>query len=183
MQKKIKEHISAPNFHSHPNKERSEERAQLPRNSAKGFTLLEILLVIGIIAVLAVVIFVALDPGKRFKDARNARRVTDAENILNAVHQYVLDNKGDFPSGLTEDSERMLGTYGASCDYYNGGCSVEVGACLDLREDLAKYLKTIPEDPQIGIEQETFYSIYRDSEGIVTVRACAAEDTEISVSR
>ncbi|PIP26824.1 MAG: hypothetical protein COX31_00225 [Candidatus Moranbacteria bacterium CG23_combo_of_CG06-09_8_20_14_all_40_16] len=164
-------------------KKKSLASARARENSARGFTLVELLLVIGIIATLAVVTFVALDPAKRFMDSRNARRVSDVETILNAVHQYVIDNKGDFPSGLTEDTEFMLGTYGASCDYYNGGCNVETGACLDLREDLAKYLKTIPLDPQIGIEEETYYSIFRDSEGIVTVRACAAEEMEISTSR
>lgn len=38
----------------------------------KGFTLIEILVVIAIIAILATVVFVALDPVTRFADARNA---------------------------------------------------------------------------------------------------------------
>jgi prepilin-type N-terminal cleavage/methylation domain-containing protein len=183
MQKKSKSPGSTPSFHNHADKERLEGYSQLAKNSKSGFTLLEILLVIGIIAVLAVVIFIALDPAKRFKDARDSRRVTDVENILNAVHQYVVDNKGAFPAGLTEDTELMLGTYGASCDYYNGGCNVDTGACLDLREDLARYLKTIPQDPQLGSEQETYYSIFRSNQGIVTVRACATEGSEITAAR
>jgi type IV pilus assembly protein PilA len=50
-----------------------------------GFTLVEILLVIGIIAVLAIVVIVALDPAKRFEDVRNARRLSDIQSILMVV--------------------------------------------------------------------------------------------------
>jgi len=41
--------------------------------SKKGFTLIELLVVIAIISILAVVVFVALDPVKRFADARNSK--------------------------------------------------------------------------------------------------------------
>ena len=126
-----------PNSRTQTNKEKLETGAKVRKNLVRGFTLVELLLVIGIIATLAVVVFVALDPAKRFQDSRDARRTSDVETILSAVHQYVIDNKGSFPASLNVDEERMLGTYGASCDYYNGGCNVEVGACLNLSEDLS----------------------------------------------
>lgn len=183
MQKKIKAFTPTPNFYIRPDEERLKVHAQPPKNLVRGFTLVELLLVIGIIATLAVVVFVALDPAKRFQDSRDAKRVSDVETILSAVHQYVIDNKGAFPDGLDQDTERMLGTYGASCEYYNGGCDVSTGACLNLADELSKYLKTIPFDPQMGNEQETYYSILRDGSGIIMVRACAAEGSQISVSR
>lgn len=149
----------------------------------KGFTLVELLLVIGIIATLAVVTFVALDPAKRFQDARNARRVSDAETILSAVHQYIIDNRGTFPAGLVADTEQVLGTSSSGCTNYSGGCDARVEACLDLTGGLVRYLKAMPFDPQDGTAEITHYSILRDSNGIVTVRACNAEETTISASR
>ena len=140
----------------------------------KGFTLMEILLVIGLLAVLAVVVFVALDPAKRFQDTRNARRTTDIQNILSAVHTYVNDTKGTFPAAITS-TEKQIGTATTGCAVSTGGCAV-AGAtdCVDLSTALGSYLKSIPIDPN-GTAALTGYSIVRDTNNMVTVRACNAE--------
>lgn len=149
----------------------------------KGFTLLEILLVIGIIAALAVVVIVALDPAKRFRDARDARRTSDIESISSAISQYIVDNKGAIPPGITTE-EFMIGTSSSGCsNNYTGGCNANNNSCVDLSASLAKYLKTIPYDPQTGSEGTTQYTVVRDDNGIVTVRACGAEGGEIYISR
>ena len=148
-----------------------------------GFTLVELLLVIGIIATLAVVVFVALDPAKRFADSRDARRTSDAETILSAVHQYIIDNKGSAPALLPENVERTLGTGGAGCDNHTPECDSSVGECLDLSGELAKYLKTIPFDPKDGSVEDTKYTILKDNNGIITLKACSAEGMPITVSR
>ncbi|KKR21910.1 MAG: hypothetical protein UT50_C0002G0001 [Candidatus Moranbacteria bacterium GW2011_GWA2_39_41] len=151
--------------------------------SNQGFTLVELLLVIGIIATLAVVVFVALDPAKRFADARNARRTSDLETILSAVHQHVIDSKGSFPDGL-DNVERQIVTSLDTCDIGTGGCGASGTVdCIDLRTPLEKYLKAIPFDPSASIDH-SHYTIMKDVNGIVTVRACDAEgETEIVVSR
>jgi prepilin-type N-terminal cleavage/methylation domain-containing protein len=149
----------------------------------KGFTLIELLLVIGIISVLAVVVFVSLDPAKRFADARDARRQSDVETISSAIQQFVIDNKGAFPSGIGLN-ERQLGTGGSACSVISGGCNVSDETCLDASTDLAKYLKSIPTDPQRGTIERTLYSVELNADHIVTVRACNTEGTTvISVSR
>lgn len=148
-----------------------------------GFTLIELLLVVGIIAVLAGVVFVALDPAKRFRDSRDARRLTDIENILSAVHQYVVDNQGAFPAGI-DTSKRQIGTASGGCQI-SGACEGSVDECVDLSQSLAKYLKTIPVDPAGGGTQErTHYAIQIDSNNLITVTACEAEAlSDPSVSR
>ena len=147
-----------------------------------GFTLIEILLVIGIIAVLATVVIVALDPAKRFQDARDSRRLSDIQSILSAVQQYIVDNKGALPSGL-DTTERQIGTNSAGCSIA-GNCSVSTDTCLDMSSDLSRYLKSLPFDPQGGSAGATHYSIEVNANNIVTVRSCDSTDATIAeVSR
>lgn len=147
----------------------------------KGFTLLEILLVIGIIAVLATVVIVSLDPATRFRDARDSRRLSDVQSILSGIHQYIVDNKGALPPGI-DTTEKELGTSGSGCSFSTDICGAS--ACVDLTTPLARYLKTMPYDPANGSDAHTRYSVQVDDNNIVTVRACDSEDATIaSVSR
>jgi hypothetical protein len=115
-------------------------------------------------------VFVALDPVKRFADARNSRRWADANNILNAVDTYMVDNNGFFPAGL--DTNTPVAELG-SC---NG--------CINLSGPLAPHLKYMPKDPIGGTTANTNYSIEVNEDNIVTVYANNAENSiDIQVSR
>ena len=82
------------------------------KRTSSGFTLLEILLVIGIIAVLATVVAVSLDPATRFQNAKDARRLSDIQSILSAIHQSIVDNRGALPSGI-DTTEREIASSGS----------------------------------------------------------------------
>ena len=146
----------------------------------KGFTLIELLVVVAILAILATVVFVALNPVKRFADARNARRFMDADSILTAIHMYSVDNNGIIPIGIGL-SEQQLGTCVSGG---NTPCTNAATACLNIGGTLAAYLKSIPTDPNGGTSLETFYSVVKDANNIVTVKACNAEvGTTVQISR
>ncbi len=66
------------------------------RGLNKGFTLIEILVVIGIIAILAAVVLIAINPARQFAQARNSQRTANVNAILNAIGQNMADNKGIF---------------------------------------------------------------------------------------
>ncbi|MFA9262621.1 MAG: type II secretion system protein [Undibacterium sp.] len=151
--------------------------------NSRAFTLIEILLAIGIIAVLATVVVVSLDPISRFRDARDARRLSDIQSILSAVHQYVIDNQGTFPAGL-DTTERQIGTASSGCNI-GGECSVSGDSdCIDLSSSLERYLKDIPFDPSNGSNAHTHYSVSLNANNIATVTACDSDDASIaSVSR
>ena len=152
-----------------------------------GFTLIELLVVVAILSVLAVTVFVALNPAKRLKDSKDARRSTDIESILTAVHESIVDNKGTLPAGLTAGMvEKQLGSGVTGCIINSGGCAVAGNTdCVDLTTPMAKYLKTMPLDPGgTSSASLTGYSINVDTNGIVTVKACAAEGgTNLTISR
>lgn len=134
----------------------------------QGFTLIELLVVIAIIAILAVTVFVALNPVQRFADARNSRRWTDVNNILTAIHECIVDNGGSLSTcGIDDNDSHVLGT-----------------SDLDLSTELAPYLKSIPQDPDTGTDTDTGYSLEANTYNIITITADDAEGGEtIEVSR
>ena len=141
-----------------------------------GFTLVEMLMVVAIIAVLAITVFSAINPSKRIKNAKDDRRLVDIDSLLTAVHSYTIDNKGSLPSGLSTGMvEKQLGTGSSGCNISSGGCSVGGSSdCVDLSTSLVDYLRFIPQDPD-GTAVLTKYSIVVTSNGMVTIKACGQE--------
>ena len=76
--------------------------------NTRGFTLLEILLVVAIISILAGIVIVAINPAKQLGDARNAQRRADVGTVLSAVYQYVIDNNGTIPGSIVSDSDSYV---------------------------------------------------------------------------
>ena len=156
------------------------------KKERKGFTLLEILLVVAAIAILAGIVIVALNPNKQLGDTRNAQRRSDVNAILTAVYQYSIDNNGIMPTGLdtTYTSAQVLGTSGSSCD---SSCTATTtsAACLDISDDVVPtYIVGIPHDPTTGTDSNTDYYIERLSNGRIEVGACDAEQgVTISITR
>ncbi len=142
----------------------------------KGFTLIELIIVVAIIAIIAATVFVALDPGKRLHVSRNSRRWADVTAVAKAVRLYETDNAG-LPSGIDLDasSVQMLGTASACPPADCTGVTFPGSNCfVSLTSDLSTYLKGIPLDPLNGTDSNTRYYVNRNG-GVITVGACDAE--------
>lgn len=145
-----------------------------------GFTLIEVLLVIAMLAILAAVVIIAINPAKQFGEAQNAQRRSDVASILDAVHQYGLDNQGALPNESI--------TSAASCDtavddICRSGVECD-GINLDVLIADEKYLRDIPTDPTASNADITGYRIFQSDYGRVGVCAPNAYgDAEIGVVR
>jgi prepilin-type N-terminal cleavage/methylation domain-containing protein len=140
----------------------------------KGFTLVEILVVVALIAILATITFVAINPAKNFADTRNAQRSSDVSAILNAVTQYTSE-QGNSLSGL--------GTIPncSSTPAEIGSGSGNVNLATNLVDE---YIVGIPVDPSAGTDADTGYLICQTAGGRVTISAPSAENGKvISVKR
>jgi prepilin-type N-terminal cleavage/methylation domain-containing protein len=147
------------------------------KKRAGGFTLLEMLLVVALIAILASIVILAINPGKQLAEARNAQRRSDVNTILNAVYQYSIDNNGTLPSGIPVGTEELICKEGVPL------CGVLVDLTVLTTDQ--KYLTAIPQDPNgVCNASSDCYSIYQSSNGRVTVLAPYAElGATISVTR
>ncbi len=120
------------------------------RNS-KGFTLLEILLVVAAIAILAGIVILAINPGKQLADTRNAQRQQDINTIINAVYQYSLDNDGNLPSTITDTVTEICVSDGVAA------CTSTID--LSVLTTNGVYLQAIPVDPSGATGDGTGYEI------------------------
>ncbi len=67
---------------------------------AKGFTLVELLVVIAIIAILSVTAYVAL--GGQTGKARDSRRLQDLSSIQSVLELYHIENNSEYPATLDD---------------------------------------------------------------------------------
>ena len=173
VSQKIKESVSA-GSNKYINKKVTK------KNSKKGFTLIEVLMVIGIIAVLASVALVAINPGRQFKIARDSQRVSNINAILNTVSQNMAEHRGVFTCG---GLARQLPTSTVLIQSAPGG--FDLASCV-----VPDYISSLPFDPSaVGANYtstttySTNYSIVQDNSGHVRITAVGEIDPVLSVAQ
>jgi len=153
--------------------------------NARGFTLLEILLVVGIISILAGIVILAINPTKQLGDARNAQRRSDVLTILNAAHQYSLDNDGLFPPDLASSTEDDDVCYTVTDGIGTKNTNAILASAMTELASSSLYITSMPTDPSPDGSDD--YSVVMRTSGRITVCAPAAEnmvdDARIEVTR
>lgn len=137
-----------------------------------GFTLIEILVVIGIIALLATIVIIAINPARQFAQARNTQRQSNINTILNGIGQNIADNKGIFTCNGTPFATLPVASSSINTAVVAGAGQIDL-SCL-----VPTYIPSFPSDPTPPAAPATGYTLSVDSVGRTLVCApLAAEPT------
>ena len=158
-----------------------------------GFTLIEILVVIGIIAILALIVLVAINPARQFALSRNTQRSSNVNAMLNAIGQRMVDNKGVFDGQFTINSvvytcpdivTLLTGTPNTPYDITTVANGTNDALGLSKNVDLScltpTYIPTFPFDPSKGqwttnLNYDTAYTVSMDVNQRITICAPTLE--------
>lgn len=151
------------------------DRRLTPRHRA-GFTLVELLIGIGIIGVLSAVVIVAVNPSKQLCDTKNAARSSHARHLQDAVYQYLvkewrMPQEQDVP--IDEANAKPVCAQGVTGDT----------TCVSLDVLVPAYLAAIPRDDDEPNPAYSGFSIYKTAAGRAFVTAdhlgsCAAAEQQ-----
>src|SRR5258708_3328611 len=98
------------------------------RKSNRGFTIIEVLIVLAIAALILLIVFLAVPALQR--NSRNTSRRNDVAGLLSGVNEYVANNGGSTPTGCsgTTTVQWTGGTVSnTNVGYYNKGCTQSAG--------------------------------------------------------
>ena len=143
--------------------------------SKLGFSLIELIVAIGVAAIISGTLLYFLNPASQFAQARNNQRTSHINIIASAVRSRMTDNHGIFQTNCSSGPLPSTTTQmGSGAGNYNAEpCVVPI------------YISVMPLDPSVGTSTATGYSIiYNSTTAQITISAPNAElGQTISITR
>ncbi len=145
----------------------------------KGYTLVEIIIVIAIMTIFILIILILMNPGERMAEARDSMRMSHTNYLNLALNAYYIDSNGSW--GELEIKEELTeicntskeGTTANVCDLYED--------LIDITAVIEEGSSTFPVDPQGGDHESGWGSGYYISKNPTVVCSNKAETKKIVV--
>jgi len=118
------------------------------KNMKKGFTLVELIAVVGVLLIITSVLLVNSDIIGNKKKARDTKRLSDLSVLDRAVNEYQMDTK------VYPDTESVLRV---SIILPTGNQQLENASSGWIDQDMSNYMSKIPTDP---VNDATYHYSY-----------------------
>lgn len=132
-----------------------------------GFTILEVLLVMGILAILIGFTLTKLNTLQRSREAHDLERKAESREIYSGVSQYIVDNlaiPAGIPTGTPDDAKDICQQEVTGTD-----CTGLTINGVDLASLAPEYMVEIPVDPAMTGSTVTGYKIYSDGDDVTVI--------------
>lgn len=140
---------------------------KIKKINTKGFTLLEILLVVGIISILAGIVIIAINPNKQLGTTRDLQRKQAIGEINKALVQYYIDN-GEYPTyadNLDTTLKEICNTGTTESTDNISECTNNDDDLINLTQLVPDYLSSIPVDPAGSLSSLFIQTVYAAGNG------------------
>jgi type II secretion system protein G len=145
--------------------------------SLRGFTLVELIIVVGVIAILAAGTIAVLNPFTQFQKADDSRRKSDLSQIQKGLEVYYQD-LGRYPQNATQ------------CNYEVLGNNSDGNDCIEWGKSWQPYMNVVPKDPKeansyvyfVTTDGQAYFLYANLSRGTVDKQSCNNGDACNSLS-
>jgi prepilin-type N-terminal cleavage/methylation domain-containing protein len=136
----------------------------------KGFTLLEVLLVIALIGILIGTILVSVNPNRQLAQARNLTRKSDITDIYNALEAYSVKNSANIVNTITTSYQEICDT-GTRSTTNSLPSATYCDNKIDLRLLVPTYITSIPKDSRATGVANTGYEVAKTNTNQISIKA------------
>ena len=123
----------------------------MKKNRKEGFTLLELLIVIAIIAILSVALVLVLNPAETLKKSRDAQRFSDLATIKVALALYTTGTASPvLDGGSNTKCQSTTGTWAAGMDIFYSNATTGGGGLTITDTTLDGGVGSVPASSQVA---------------------------------
>ncbi|MDQ5938639.1 MAG: Type secretion system protein [Patescibacteria group bacterium] len=139
---------------------------------SKGFTMLELVIIVSIILGLGAAVVIWIDPVERIGAAKQAKRQDDVTVLSVAFSDYAKTHKGALPVlGTVTTTKKVI------CNNQTNElltCDADIEYCLkiDDADFFNKNITNLPIDPDKSSDSDTGYYIQKDANNNIIIGAC-----------
>jgi prepilin-type N-terminal cleavage/methylation domain-containing protein len=152
-------------------------RKSLFGQTAQGFTIVEIMIVLAIAGLILLIVFEAIPNLTR--NSRNNTRKQDVTNILQVISQYELNNSGNFPAGCGNGYSAFCKTSSTTSLLYYTTLTYYIPTSDQVTIHPQTETSAVPIAPATGINNVTIYNYEKCSDGQDTATNVGADYSDI----